>query len=200
MQHVTPGFSDPVHQAQKSFRALLTAIAEPGTVQSIATDVQFHGLSRATTAAILTLCDHSTPLYVSKQLSSKALLENIAFHTSAPITQDKEQAEFALLQRNEFEGISEFRLGSEAQPQLSCTFLVQCLQTERPLTLSLSGPGIEQRRQCQINGLTDSQVAMLEVNHQQFPQGYDSFFFHDNLVTALPRSTAIELEATCTLR
>lgn len=200
MKHVTPGFTDPVHHAQQSFRALLTALAEPGTVQTIASDIQFHGISRATTAAILTLCDHTTPLYISQHLASPALLENIAFHTSAPITQEKSQAEFALLQVQEFEDISEYRLGSESQPQLSCTFLLQCQHTESPLTLSLSGPGIDQARNCQINGLTDAQVAMLQVNHQQFPQGYDCFFFHNNQVTALPRSTAIELEAACTLR
>lgn len=202
MKQLTTGFSDPVHQSQTCFRQLLTAMSEPGTIVDLtgqhSTQVQFGELSSALTASLLTLCDHTTPVYLGGEFNCPAVRENLIFHTSAPLTDDPNDAEFAVLSLAEFTSMRPFKIGDEAQPQLSCSFLIQVSSFDQGTALQLSGPGIPTRRALTINGLSDAQVAMLQVNHQQFPLGYDCYFFHNSQAVALPRSTKIEKEAPCT--
>src|ERR1700758_946249 len=71
---LTPGFADPVHDTQAVFRTLLDALSRPGTV-GIVSDVlpaldaagpHRPTVERAAFAALLTLCDFSTPVWLAQ--------------------------------------------------------------------------------------------------------------------------------------
>ena len=60
-----PGFTDPVTDAQATFRAVLDAMARPGTIHSAGECLAAPApLDRATAAVLLTLVDHETPLWL----------------------------------------------------------------------------------------------------------------------------------------
>ena len=71
---LAPGFADPVHDTQAVFRTLLDALSRPGTVgvvENVLPAAQATGTHRsradlAALAALLTLCDYSTPVWLAQ--------------------------------------------------------------------------------------------------------------------------------------
>src|SRR3546814_8636166 len=60
-----PGLADPVHDSQRLFRGLLTALAHPGRAVTLSGAPEGPlPLDPATTAAALTLLDGETPLWL----------------------------------------------------------------------------------------------------------------------------------------
>ncbi len=65
------GFSDPVFQSQAAFRAIMDAMARPGSVQPLddANLVPPASLSRGVALVTLTVCDHDTPVWLGPALA-----------------------------------------------------------------------------------------------------------------------------------
>ena len=59
------GFADPATDAAHAFRAVMEAMARPGTLREITGATPPAPLSPAAGAAILTLCDTDTPLHLA---------------------------------------------------------------------------------------------------------------------------------------
>ena len=65
------GFADPVHDAQRSFRAVLDAMSRPGRIAQI-TGVTAPGpLGAAAGAVLLTLVDHETRLWLDPDAAAE---------------------------------------------------------------------------------------------------------------------------------
>ncbi len=74
-----PGFADPVGQAQASFRAVLEAMARPGTLVPAGQGlVPPAPLDPATGAVLLTLVDHDTLLWLDAAAATGARLDRIS--------------------------------------------------------------------------------------------------------------------------
>src|SRR3546814_3868095 len=56
---------------------------------------------------------------------SPVLRANLAFHCACPIAQAREDAEFAVLTAAELADLAGFNAGSDRDPDISCTLLVQ---------------------------------------------------------------------------
>ncbi len=70
--------------SQACFRAVLDAMARPGTVHTPGTPAEPPApLHRATAAALLTLVDVDTPLWLDDEAAAAA--DWIAFHCGAPL-------------------------------------------------------------------------------------------------------------------
>ena len=83
------GFSDPVFQSQASFRALLAALSEPGTRQTIdAGIVPPAGLHAATATALLTLADYETPIWLPAALRDGPAGAWLRFHCGAALVEE----------------------------------------------------------------------------------------------------------------
>ena len=65
------GLADPVLAGQSAFRAIMQAMAEPGTVHAVADcPTPPSGLSRTMAAIATTLCDADTPIWLDAALAT----------------------------------------------------------------------------------------------------------------------------------
>ncbi|MCD9149137.1 phosphonate C-P lyase system protein PhnH [Pseudophaeobacter flagellatus] len=178
------GFSAPAQQAAQAFRAAMTALARPGTLQDIAGGSPPAGISPAAGGLLLTLCDPETGVYLAPDVDSPELRAWLAFHTGAPIVA-ADQADFALGSWAALMPVGQYRVGTSEYPDRSATLIVEMAQLI-PATATLTGPGIKERAELRL-----PDVAACQANAKQFPLGVDFFFTCGGQLTALPRSTTI---------
>ncbi|SHG75233.1 phosphonate C-P lyase system protein PhnH [Pollutimonas bauzanensis] len=187
-----PAFSDPVVHAQQSFRLALRAMSEPGAIQAVEHAPALDALAPATYALCLSLLDSDTPVWLAPAFDTPGLRANLAFHCGCPVVGERGAAAFALLTADEFGepgGLGEFRQGSDRDPELSCTLLVQLPGLEEGAPLSWQGPGIRQER---VLRLPLPQAFWQERKDAcGFPKGLDIFFTSGQRLLALPRSTRV---------
>src|SRR3954447_6195559 len=77
---ISPGFADPVGAAQTTFRAVLTALSEPGRIMTL--DLALEApppLGLASAALALSLLDGDTPLWCDP--AARAAVPSLRFHT-----------------------------------------------------------------------------------------------------------------------
>jgi alpha-D-ribose 1-methylphosphonate 5-triphosphate synthase subunit PhnH len=80
-------FADPAFESQAAFRAILRAIASPGAIEPCGRGLKPPSpLSPAAAAAILTLADFETPLWIAPSLAEWGeAAAYLKFHTGAPL-------------------------------------------------------------------------------------------------------------------
>src|SRR5205085_9658262 len=85
---VAPGFTEPVLGAQTAFRAVMNAMARPGTVLPLAGIAQAPApLLPAAAAIALALVDYETPVWLDPALAGASAVGRwLAFHSGAPLT------------------------------------------------------------------------------------------------------------------
>ncbi|MFT0849709.1 phosphonate C-P lyase system protein PhnH [Achromobacter sp. F4_2707] len=183
-----PGFAEPVHAAQQVFRRALTALSEPGRVQSVADAPALDTLAPATYVLCLCLLDSDTPVWLSPALDTAALRANLAFHCGCPIVAQPEQAAFALLTAAESAQLPAFDPGTDRDPDLSCTLLIQLESLAGGPPSSWQGPGILDKRPMNLP-LPDAFWAQRSAHG--FPKGLDCFLTAGDAFVGLPRSTRV---------
>ena len=183
-----PGFADPVGESQACFRAVLDAFARPGSIHEVAAPLEPPPpLGRATAAALLTLVDGDTPLWMDG--AAEAAWEWLAFHCGA-VRGTRGEAAFGLvLGAWALEG---FGTGSDGAPENGATVVVQVAGLGAGRRLRLSGPGLEHPVVFAVDGLGDGFVAEWAINHGRFPRGVDVVLCAGERLAALPRSVSIE--------
>src|SRR5690606_25837098 len=92
-------FADPVMQSQSVFRALMDALANPGTMQKLAVPRAFGtSMTPELVSALLTLSDRDTSIWLDEVLRSEpANLQFVSFHTGAPVVVEVGKATFAFV-------------------------------------------------------------------------------------------------------
>ena len=187
------GFADPVFDAQTVFRAVMDAMARPGTSGSILPRVAPPApLNAAAGALLLTLCDHDTSVWLSSTLSKSALPGWIGFHTGAPLTPEKTEAKFAFVEAGaQPPSLAHFALGSQDYPDRSTTLILEVPSLEGGPRLELRGPGIRETETIAPKGLSDTFLRQWTDNRAQFPRGVDVVLTCGRQFIALPRTTKI---------
>lgn len=185
-QALDGGFANPPADASRAFRAAMTAMARPGTLQTVEDVNQAVGLSPAAAILVLTLCDHETPLYLGESLDTPELRNWVAFHTGAPIAA-KAGAMFALGTWADLAPLGDYSQGTPEYPDRSATLIVEMSELLAE-GATLSGPGIKTTAQL---SLPDAQA--MALNNGQFPLGVDLFLTAGTQLAAVPRSTKIEV-------
>jgi alpha-D-ribose 1-methylphosphonate 5-triphosphate synthase subunit PhnH len=213
------GFATPVFDAQAVFKAVMDAMARPGTVVAIkALASPPEPLSASAAAVALTLCDHDTPLWLDSQLAESAAVYSwLGFHTGAPLVDVPGQAAFALAASPaRLPPLANFAQGSQEYPDRSTTIILQvnALSSDAgaaphpyPLPASgergspafarclvLEGPGIQTTASLVVSPLPPSFIEQWQENRARFPRGIDLILAAPNAVACLPRSVRIELE------
>jgi alpha-D-ribose 1-methylphosphonate 5-triphosphate synthase subunit PhnH len=185
--------------AQAVFRALMDAMARPGTVQAVATLAGPPAPLTPTTAAVaLALCDHDTPLWLDAGLDASADVRGwLGFHCGAPLTTIPADAHFALVSSpGELMALENFAQGSQEYPDRSTTLILQVDTLTRGRELHLEGPGIETHATLAPFPLPRHFAAQWKQNRARFPRGVDLILAAPGAIACLPRTTRIfETEA-----
>lgn len=187
------GFQEPVLQAQIGFRALLKAMSEPSTCVPLGLSQGLEGISPASYDVLLSMCDSDTKLWISPSLDSEIVRQNLAFHCACPITEELHEADFALMLESDIDGIKQLNNGTDRDPELSCTAIIQVANLQETQgkysATQWRGPGLEKP----VNVVLDLPKTLWEIREQcnHFPRGIDMVFCDQDHVMALPRSTQV---------
>ncbi|MFN8982321.1 MAG: phosphonate C-P lyase system protein PhnH [Alphaproteobacteria bacterium] len=188
MTRLTPGFANPVLDAQASFRAILEAMSRPGRIQRIDARITPPApLCSAAGAALLSLADADTPLWLD---AGDAVAEWLRFHCGAPITRDIGAARFALA-CGAAPSLETLDVGTDEDPQLGATLILQVAGLVAGDGWRLTGPGIEHEHRLCVVGAPADFVAAWALNQALFPRGVDVLLCAGDSIAALPRSVMI---------
>lgn len=138
-------FADPALASQAAFRAILRAIASPGTIETCGTGLAPPSpLSPAAAAAILTLADFETPLWIAPSLAATGeAAAYLNFHTGAPLALSPHDAAFALIDLEwDSLDLKSFAQGAPDYPDRSTTVVMQTRSLARRQGMRVSGPGV----------------------------------------------------------
>ncbi len=182
------GFADPVLDSQASFRAVLDAMARPGTVHILTAPAEPPPpLDRATTAALLTLVDGDTPLWLDDAAGAAA--DWVAFHCGATLCA-KDRAAFGVALGPV--ALADFCAGSDEGPEGSATIIRQVRAIGSGPTYRLEGPGLAAPATLALDGLPREFVAEWAANRAMFPRGVDLILCAGDRLAAFPRTLQLE--------
>lgn len=189
-----PGFSDPVIEAQRVFRAVLEAMARPGTIVDLPVALAPPApLNPATAAVVLALADFETPLWLDAGAASEPVAQYLRFHCGCPLTTQSRDAAFALITApRTMPPLTAFNAGSDEYPDCSTTLILQVPTLTNGEAWQLSGPGIRDSVRLAPGGFPSGFRHWIADNHAQFPRGVDLIFTSGTTLAALPRSTVLE--------
>lgn len=217
---LAPGFADPVHGAQRAFRAVMDAMARPGAIRTVRGLAGVPApLSPVAAALALTLADYETPLFLDPPLAAgPEVARYLAFHTGARIAAAPAEAAFALIaEPAAVPDFADFALGTDTYPDRSTTLILQVgslaaggrddehslsSPAERSegarvasasLRLRLEGPGIRDTATLAVAGLPADIAERLAANRALFPRGVDLILAGPDGVAALPRTTRVSI-------
>jgi alpha-D-ribose 1-methylphosphonate 5-triphosphate synthase subunit PhnH len=184
-----PGFADPVTEAQATFRAVLDAMARPGTLRRAGQQlVPPKPLDEATAAVLLTLVDNETALWLDD--AAALAREWIAFHCGATVVREPDAARFALALS--LPDPPRFQPGSHEAPEESATLILQVPLLGQGTPYRLTGPGLRESALLSVTGLPAQFIGQWQQNHALFPLGVDIILCAGTTLTALPRSVSIQ--------
>ena len=188
------GFHQPVFQAQSAFRAILDALARPGTVQALGETVDAPApLSAGAAAVALTLCDHDTPVWLDGGLRGHDEVGQwLRFHCGCPLVDNPREAAFAFAgDIEDLPPFEAFGLGTAEYPDRSTTIVLQVESFGGGPKLALEGPGIRGRASFHAEPLPPDIAARLAANRALFPRGVDLLLATVSAVAGLPRSVRV---------
>jgi len=189
------GFDNPVLAAQSVFRAVMDAMARPGTIHKLAgLPAAPAPLSPAAAAIGLALTDYETPIWLDDRLAAASQVAQwLAFHTGAPLTRDPARAAFAFIAEViDAPPFDAFALGTPEYPDRATTLVLQVERLGAGPGLTLTGPGIAGTRRFAAEPLPRDFLARLAQNRTVFPRGVDLVLAAPDAVAALPRTVRVE--------
>lgn len=186
-----PGFTDPVLDSQQTFRAVLQAMARPGTVVDLPPfGPPPPGLNAAAAATVLTLVDVDTTLWLDNDATDAA--GYFRFHCGCSIVETPSAADFALIANPAtMPALSAFKAGSDDYPDRSATLILQ-VEGFGDGGASYRGPGIKDTVTLAPYPLPADFAEQWRRNMALYPCGVDLILAAEAAVAALPRSSRLE--------
>jgi alpha-D-ribose 1-methylphosphonate 5-triphosphate synthase subunit PhnH len=190
-QHaVSAGFTDPVHEAQTAFRAVLEALSRPGRRMVIGRPVKGLALGPAMAHLLLALSDDDTPVWW--QQPGREAADWLRFHTGASVAAAPADAAFAVIADvADMPALGAFAAGSAESPEHAATLLIEVPSLNEGPAVEWHGPGIRDKQTVRIAGLPAGFWTWWQANHAAFPQGVDIVFCCADAVLGLPRTTRV---------
>jgi alpha-D-ribose 1-methylphosphonate 5-triphosphate synthase subunit PhnH len=185
---LSPGFADPVHDAQHAFRHVLEALSRPGQRVTLGRPLAALALGPALAHLLLSLTDDDTPVWW--QHADAPTAQWLRFHTGAPVTARPQEAAFAVVtSAADLPALQTFGTGSAAAPEFSSTLLIELPSLDAGPAVAWRGPGIRDSCTVHLAGLPQTFWAQWQANQDVFPQGVDIVFTCGNTALGLPRTT-----------
>jgi alpha-D-ribose 1-methylphosphonate 5-triphosphate synthase subunit PhnH len=192
LARLEPGFTDPVADAQHSFRRILDAMAEPGRIVTLDRPAALPAgpLGRAAIAVALALCDFETPVWLDAEAAPAA--SHFRFHCNCPIVDQPGDASFGFAANAaSLPELDRFALGTDLYPDRSTTLVIEVARLDAAGPLRLTGPGIEHERHLGIVGIAPGFWAERAALATLFPRGLDLIVTSGDRLAALPRTTIV---------
>jgi alpha-D-ribose 1-methylphosphonate 5-triphosphate synthase subunit PhnH len=188
-----PGFADPVFDAQTTFRAVLGAMARPGSRANVGVEIAPPApLSPAAAAVALTLFDRDTPVWLDQAAAVETVESFLVFHCGSPRTDEPADAAFALIaDAANMPPLQRFGPGTDAYPDSSTTLVIELPSLDGGREVGLTGPGIDGQTVMAPSGLPKSFWDWMTLNRSMFPLGVDVILTCGREVACLPRTTRI---------
>ena len=186
------GFADPVFGGQRAFKAVMDALARPGTLQRLPGEARPpQPLPQGLAEVALTLCDHDTSVWLDPALvSEQAVTSWLRFHTGAALVDATARADFAFVV-GALPPLDSFALGSDQCPDRSTTVVLSLSSLTTGAALGLRGPGIKDAATINPAGLPGEFLDQWTENREQFPRGIDLLLVGPEGLVGLPRTTRI---------
>lgn len=190
---LAPGFADPIHDSQATFRRILEALARPGTIETVP-PTRTHapgGIPMAAYSILLALCDFSTPVWYAEDEAD--VTAALRFHVGAPVAAEPRSASFAWVRDpSRLPPLDQFDLGEPEVPERSTTLVLGVDGFQAGGRLRLSGPGIQSHVDIAVPGLRTDFWRERRALGALFPTGLDILLVCDDRVLGLPRTTRVE--------
>ena len=184
-----PGFADPVLESQACFRAVLDALARPGTLRQAGMGLTPPApLAPAAAAVLLTLVDGETTLFLP--LGWAMARDWVGFHCGTVPVAAAQGAGFVLA--DALPDLAALDAGSDEAPDASATVILQVASFGTGRRLRLSGPGLRVAVRLDVAGLPDDFPVAWAANHALFPRGVDLLLCCGTTLAALPRSVRVK--------
>lgn len=194
-----PGFAEPVHDSQKTFRAVLRAMSRPGTVTPLPSVLDLPEVMPVGALAILlSLADLDTPVWSHGPAADRDVAAWLSFNCGSPTAASAQEAAYALLDiRHDGAGLdpavlSGLPVGTPEYPDRGATVIAAVAGMGGGCGARLSGPGIRGTGSIRIPGSDIRFWEYLRDLGEIFPLGLDFIFASRGEVVCLPRSTRIE--------
>jgi alpha-D-ribose 1-methylphosphonate 5-triphosphate synthase subunit PhnH len=186
------GLADGVLDSQRLFRALMDAMANPGSVRNVApVSCPPAPLAPLMADIALTLCDFEATLWLDAALDTPPIREFLRFETGVRLVADPQEAAFALIgDPMGMIPLSAFAQGTSDYPDRSTTLVIAVTSLDG-CGWTLTGPGIRDMVACHPQPLPAGFPGWLSDNREQFPLGVDCIFVAGDAVLAVPRSSQI---------
>jgi alpha-D-ribose 1-methylphosphonate 5-triphosphate synthase subunit PhnH len=196
LARIRPAFAEPVRESQMVFRAVMDAVARPGTRAQFAPLVEPPaGLGLAAAAVILTLLDFETAVWLDPSLRGAEAEAWIRFHCGCPLTGDPAAAAFAVVtDALAAPRLDAFNQGDARYPDRSTTVILQVESLDGGPPATLTGPGIEDRAVVAPNGLPEGFWPQMRDNNAKFQFGVDVLIVAGGGLIAAPRSSIVEIQ------
>jgi alpha-D-ribose 1-methylphosphonate 5-triphosphate synthase subunit PhnH len=188
---LSPGFAAPVADAQATFRAVLAAMASPGSLHRVSAAEALAPpapLCAAAAACVLTLIDSEVTLWLDAR--ARAAGGWVAFHCGARAAPSRRDAQYALAIG--WPGLDDFAPGTDDAPQDGATLIVQVDALDEGAAWRLSGPGLRVPTPLRARGLPSDFAEQWRRNRARFPLGVDVVLCAGATLAALPRSVSLE--------
>lgn len=187
---------DSVHVAQRTFRALLWALAHPGRVTAL--DECFveapAEMGPALAAGASALFDREVAVWTAPH-GAAGVRAWLAAKTGCRLVSAPAEADFAvLLDARDALPLDRWNAGTPEDPERSASLLVRVHALSGGPPILLSGPGIENAVTIEPDGLSSRFWSEWAGIVAGYPLGIDCFFFDARGVMGLPR-TALERPA-----
>lgn len=183
MLELNPIWLPETQQAQ--FRLLLEAMARPGRCYSV---LKTPAQENAALTILATLLDAEVSLADPHRLLSNDVWPLLQAQPSSP-----DMADYIVCNAVQAPDFIP-KLGTLPSPELSATLvLVVDKLGHGDKQLKLSGPGIEKTVRLVVNGLVSEWLSKHDAWNAAFPLGVDFILVDDNQVTALPRTTKVQV-------
>lgn len=169
---------DPVHDGQKVFREILSALANPGQIKDIGNQAEkFEGEYAVLLAAGCTLLDNEEKMYVEKNPRLADELHDLTLCREA----DLDKADYVFLSSEMNYGSMEQILknvkhGTYADPQESVTLFLLCDGISGKDEMCLEGPGVDGQITLKINTYIKKTIEILRNINIEYPLGVDMIF------------------------
>jgi alpha-D-ribose 1-methylphosphonate 5-triphosphate synthase subunit PhnH len=184
-------FAQPVFDSQRNFRELLQAMARPAAPRVMPVVAPAPApILPATMAALLTLCDGDTTLWL--QQTNDEVAAHLRLHTGVRLAQSAMDADFALITAPAaMPLLTTFAHGDPRYPDRSATLIVQVEGFTDNAGPHFTGPGIRDVERLMIEGLPAAFWQQRAALRAQLPLGIDLIFIAGERMVALPRTTRV---------